>query len=355
MLSSILRLAIAAATLTSLAVAEGPSCQHKSDITKQPSGNPIATPGSTSEVPVGVPYDIAWQNTTTGAVSLVLLRGPSTNAVDFLCIVDSIPNSGRYSWTPPTSLENDVSHYGIKIVVDATGDYQYSTQFGIVNDGSKSQSSSSSTTPAQSQQQGGGGQQTSTTTINMVSTHVVYQTSIISIPCSSHECNKASTTAITNTPTTTASRFSATTTTPSTQPLTSKTTLSFTGTGPARANSTTFRFSSTGGGSVGTTPSLRLPTVLPGTASTGYGNRTAEPSPTKPITKPASLGPTSGAAAPNTQTSLSIQTPASPAVPTTPTRPPPAAQTGNAAARGMGRAVGAVLVAVVGMGVVVVV
>lgn len=327
MLSSILTLAIAA-SLTTLVSAEGPSCQHKSDITKQPSGNPIATPGSTSEVPVGVPYDITWQNTSAGLVSLVLLRGPSTNAVDFLCIVDSIPNSGSYSWTPPTSLENDVSHYGIKIVVDATGDYQYSTQFGIVNDGSKSQGSS--TTSAQQ----GGGKQTTTTTVNMISTHKVYQTSIIHVPCSSHECNKPTTTAAaaSNSQTTTA-RFSATT------PLTSKTGLSFTGTGPARANSSTFGLST--GGSVGTaTPSLRLPTVVTGTGSTGYRNQTTEPSPTGSITKPASLGPTSStAAAPNTPTS-----PILPAVPTT-TRPAPSAQTGNVAANGPARAVGAVVLA----------
>ena len=86
---------------------------------------------------------------------------------------------------------------------------------------------------------------------------------------------------------------------------------------------------------------------MPGTASTGYSNRTAEPSPTKPITKPASLGPT--VASSNLQTSLSIQNPAPPVVPTTPTRPPPAAQTGNLAAKGVERAVGAVLVAGVGM------
>ena len=36
-------------------------------------------------------------------------------------------------WTPDTSLEADTLRYGLQLIVDATGQYQYSTQFGISN------------------------------------------------------------------------------------------------------------------------------------------------------------------------------------------------------------------------------
>ena len=73
----------------------------------------------------------ARQPTTKGPITLILLRGPSTNVVPIATIVSGIPNSGHYEWTPSESLEPDTTHYGIKLVVDATGQYQYSTQFGI--------------------------------------------------------------------------------------------------------------------------------------------------------------------------------------------------------------------------------
>ena len=66
-----------------------------------------------------------------GPISIVLLRGPSDLAEEFQCIVNSIENTGSYSWNVPKDLEVDASHYGLKIIVDKTGDYQYSTQFGI--------------------------------------------------------------------------------------------------------------------------------------------------------------------------------------------------------------------------------
>ena len=70
----------------------------------------------------------------------MLLRGPSTNVVPLYSIVENIPNTGSYSWTPSTSLQADTTHYGIELIVDATGQFQYSPQFGI------SQSGSSNTT-----------------------------------------------------------------------------------------------------------------------------------------------------------------------------------------------------------------
>ena len=94
-------------------------------------------------VPAGTPFEITWDPTTTNTVSLVLLRGPSTNVVPLYAIVEGIANTGSYSWTPSTDLEADVTHYGLEIIDDVNGQYQYSTQFGISNDYVSSSSSSS--------------------------------------------------------------------------------------------------------------------------------------------------------------------------------------------------------------------
>ncbi|GIJ85933.1 hypothetical protein Asppvi_004804 [Aspergillus pseudoviridinutans] len=121
----------------------------KPDYTKDPSGNAIVKPGLNEQVPAGKPYTIEWDPTTTGPISLVLLRGPSNNVLPIATLADNIPNSGSFSWTPSTSLEPDTTHYGLMLVVDGTGQYQYSTQFGISNPdytGSSSNSSSTTTT-----------------------------------------------------------------------------------------------------------------------------------------------------------------------------------------------------------------
>jgi hypothetical protein len=96
-----------------------------------PTGNPIATPGLNQVVPEGQPFNITWQPTTPGTVTLVLLQGPSTNIKPLYPIAQSIPNNGYFEWTPKTDLTPDVTHYGLQLIVDASGQYQYSTQFGL--------------------------------------------------------------------------------------------------------------------------------------------------------------------------------------------------------------------------------
>lgn len=122
-----LSLALALSALLILTSAQG--CAQK------PSGanigNPIGAPGLNQQVPVGTPFTITWTPTTPGNVALVLLRGPSTNVLPIACITESIPNTGKFVWTPPSSLEPDVTHYGLQIIQDGTGDFQYSTQFGV--------------------------------------------------------------------------------------------------------------------------------------------------------------------------------------------------------------------------------
>lgn len=96
----------------------------------EPSGNPITRPLN-EIVPACKPFTITWQPTTPNSVSLVLLRGPSTNVVPLSTLVTGIANSGSFVWTPSASLEADTSRYGLQLIDDITGQYQYSTQFGI--------------------------------------------------------------------------------------------------------------------------------------------------------------------------------------------------------------------------------
>lgn len=69
---------------------------------------------------------IRLQPTTSksGTVTLVLLRGPSTNVQPLYPIVENAPNTGSYIWTPSTDLEEDVTRYGLQLIVDATGQFQ---------------------------------------------------------------------------------------------------------------------------------------------------------------------------------------------------------------------------------------
>ncbi|KKK22837.1 hypothetical protein AOCH_007280, partial [Aspergillus ochraceoroseus] len=125
-----MRFSITTVVSTLLAMA---SAYTKPDYSQDPSGNAILTPGLNQVVPAGKPFTISWNPTTTGDISLVLLRGPSTNVVPIDTLADSIPNSGKFVWTPSTELKPDTTHYGLLLVVEGTGQYQYSTQFGLSN------------------------------------------------------------------------------------------------------------------------------------------------------------------------------------------------------------------------------
>lgn len=95
-----------------------------------PNGNPITAP-LTQIVPACKEFTITWQPTTPNPVSLILLRGPAENIKPLSTIVTGISNSGSFKWTPSSGLEADVTHYGIQLIDDVTGQFQYSNQFGI--------------------------------------------------------------------------------------------------------------------------------------------------------------------------------------------------------------------------------
>jgi len=103
----------------------------------QPQGNPITRPLN-EVVPACKPFTITWQPTTPNTVSVLLLKGPATNVVKYgPSLAEGIANSGSLAWTPASTLEATTGNtgYGIQIIDDVTGFYQYSTQFGISKDG----------------------------------------------------------------------------------------------------------------------------------------------------------------------------------------------------------------------------
>ena len=48
-------------------------------------------------------------------------------------LVEGYDNTGTFTWHVPTSLEPDTTHYGLQLIVESNGQYQYSTQFGVYN------------------------------------------------------------------------------------------------------------------------------------------------------------------------------------------------------------------------------
>ncbi|KAK6501465.1 hypothetical protein TWF481_009303 [Arthrobotrys musiformis] len=120
------------AVFTTLLALSASALAYTTPTTYNQTSNPIGAPLSVV-IPAGKPFKIEWTPTESGTVSIILLRGPSENILPLYPIVEKIPNSGSYSWTPKTDLEPDTTHYGIQLIIDANGQYQYSNQFGISN------------------------------------------------------------------------------------------------------------------------------------------------------------------------------------------------------------------------------
>lgn len=121
------------------------------------SWGPLTKPDLSSPVTQGGTFDVTWDpesHPTDGVtVSLVLCRGPSTNCVtDSTAIVEGVPAAAKsVSWVVPCDLpagtQSTDTGYGMLIIVDGTGEFQYSTQFSVLANekcGSTSSSASSS-------------------------------------------------------------------------------------------------------------------------------------------------------------------------------------------------------------------
>ena len=124
--------------LFALGLAMAASTVHAyTEPTTQIKGNAILQPGMSSVLPVGEPFDIRWEPTTKGTVTFVLHSGPSSNALEPLyALVEGVPNNGLYTWTPKNKLQDtngEDEGYGLMIIDDATGKFQWSMPFGIEN------------------------------------------------------------------------------------------------------------------------------------------------------------------------------------------------------------------------------
>jgi hypothetical protein len=114
-----------------------------------PKGNAIRKPALAEIVPACKPYTITWDADTYNKISIRLLRGPSGDIKPLGApLVEGIDNTGTYTWTPAADLEADTTHYGLQIIDDVNGQYQYSSQFGISKDASCVGGSSSSSMSA---------------------------------------------------------------------------------------------------------------------------------------------------------------------------------------------------------------
>ncbi|ETN46096.1 uncharacterized protein HMPREF1541_00280 [Cyphellophora europaea CBS 101466] len=114
----------------------------------------LLTPDLSSPVTQGESYKVTWDATghEKSTVSLVLCRGDSTNCVtDKTAIVEKVPaGAASYEWDVPCSLpagkQATSTGYGMLIIEDGTGIFQYSTQFSVLANDKCGSSSSSSTT-----------------------------------------------------------------------------------------------------------------------------------------------------------------------------------------------------------------
>ncbi|KAJ6263117.1 hypothetical protein Dda_1676 [Drechslerella dactyloides] len=155
-----------AAVFTTLVAFSASAFAYTTPTTFNVTSNPVFTPNAGDIVPAGKPYTIKWGPSEAGTVSIILLRGPSTNILPLYPIVEKIPNTGSYVWTPKSDLQPDTTHYGIQIIIDANGQYQYSTQFGVSNANyvSSASSSAAATSSAASSSASGSAYPTASTT-----------------------------------------------------------------------------------------------------------------------------------------------------------------------------------------------
>jgi len=110
--------------------------------------NPVSLPNSDNPVTVGKPFNVVYDGSGFGdKISILLWRGPGEALVFLKPIADSVENTGTFSWTPDSSLENDITHYGLQVISEASGQFQWSTQFGVINDAPPAVSSSTSSGP----------------------------------------------------------------------------------------------------------------------------------------------------------------------------------------------------------------
>ncbi|KFZ01884.1 hypothetical protein V500_00578 [Pseudogymnoascus sp. VKM F-4518 (FW-2643)] len=103
----------------------------------QSAANPF-TNTDYSTISAGQAFTITWSPTTTGPVSLVLVKGDPAALTTVSTIASGLDNSGSLEWTPGSSIAKG-SDYALKIVDDADATIvNYTLQFPIDSDGTAS-------------------------------------------------------------------------------------------------------------------------------------------------------------------------------------------------------------------------
>jgi len=115
----------------------------------------LLTPDTSDSVTQGKDFTITWDpasHPTDGVtVSLVLCHGPGSNCVlSDTAIAEGVPADQKsYDWKVPCTLTPGVQStstgYGMLIIVDGTGEFQYSTQFSVLENDACASSSGSGT------------------------------------------------------------------------------------------------------------------------------------------------------------------------------------------------------------------
>ncbi|OBT46241.1 hypothetical protein VE00_02384 [Pseudogymnoascus sp. WSF 3629] len=104
--------------------------------------NPFTNTDYTS-ISAGKAFTITWSPTTTGPVSLVLVKGDPAALTTVSTIASGLDNSGSFSWTPNSSIVKG-SNYALKIVDDADATVvNYTLQFPIDSAGTDSSAAAS--------------------------------------------------------------------------------------------------------------------------------------------------------------------------------------------------------------------
>ncbi|OBT71095.1 hypothetical protein VF21_09821 [Pseudogymnoascus sp. 05NY08] len=104
--------------------------------------NPFTNTDYTS-ISAGKAFTITWSPTTTGPVSLVLVKGDPAALTTVSTIASGLDNSGSFTWTPDSSIAKG-SNYALKIVDDADATVvNYTLQFPIDSAGAVSSAAAS--------------------------------------------------------------------------------------------------------------------------------------------------------------------------------------------------------------------
>ncbi|CAD0114955.1 unnamed protein product [Aureobasidium uvarum] len=82
-------------------------------------------------ITAGKTFDVKWNPTTSGTVSIILRSGASNNLTPGVYVAQGLSNSGTYSWSVPSDITRG-SDYALEIVDDQdTSKVNYTPQFVI--------------------------------------------------------------------------------------------------------------------------------------------------------------------------------------------------------------------------------